>query len=280
VRRNMGLLQHIVAQQMHLSWVDDGKGGREIKPGWYLAIEFNYKSPPRNSRAEIKEVTDNWLAELASMFDAVPAQSRYLSGPLGVFALTDDYPWLETYTEILMFAQKPILQAHVAAARAHNFYLMRRTSGKLGAKSTMKYHFFHPATLEDALGPKRQLRRNLELTRIDADSGIICQEFIPRNHIRICLHENIGGQLVSTGDRHSTRYPLEYFKGVPFDVGGKRMFIIDPRYTLLKERGVITAGLTRHPEKHQELIRRLKIWLAQHPPPAGLPAAENHSRSV
>jgi hypothetical protein len=50
----MGLLQNILGQKMHLSWADDGKGGREIKPGWYLAIEFNYKNPPWRSSAEIQ----------------------------------------------------------------------------------------------------------------------------------------------------------------------------------------------------------------------------------
>ena len=190
----MGLLQNILGQKMHLSWVEDGKGGREIKPGWYLAIEFNYKNPPRKTRAEIEAETEAWLVELATMFEGIPAQSRYLSGPLGLFALTNDYPWPETYTELSMFAQKPILQAHVTAARAHNYYLMRRISGKFRPSSPMKYHFFHPATLEDAFGPKRQPRRNLELTRIDADGRMICQEFIPRNHIRICLHQDAGGR--------------------------------------------------------------------------------------
>jgi hypothetical protein len=37
----MGLLENILSQKMHLSWVEDAKGGREIKPAWYLAIEFN-----------------------------------------------------------------------------------------------------------------------------------------------------------------------------------------------------------------------------------------------
>ena len=260
----MGLLQNILAQQMRLSWVENGTGGREIKPGWYLAMEFNYKAPPQKTRAELKEETDTWLAELATMFEAIPAQSRYLSGPLGVFALTNDYPWAETYTEISMFAQEPVLQAFVTAARARNYYLMRRISAKFSVSSPMKYHFFHPASLEDALGPKRQRRRNLELTRIDADGNLICQEFVPRNHIRICLHKDSAGGMVCTGDKHPAHLPLEYFRGVAYEIGGKRMFILDPRFALLKEREAIKAGATRHPERHQEIIRRLEIWLAQH----------------
>jgi hypothetical protein len=260
----MGLLQNVLAQQMHLSWIENGKGGREIKPGWYLAMEFNYKAPPQKTRAEIKEETENWLAELAIMFETIPAQSRYLSGPLGLFALTNDYPWPETYTEISLFAQAPILQAFVTAARARNFYLMRRISAKFSVKSPMKYHFFHPATLEDALGPKQQRRRNLELTRIDADGNLICREFVPRNHIRICLHKDCEGAMVCTGDKHRTRFPLEYFKGIACEIGGKRMFVIDPRFALLKEKEAIKAGLTRHPERHEEIIRRLEVWLAQH----------------
>jgi hypothetical protein len=148
-------LQNIVGQQMHLSWVDDGSGGREIKPGWYLAMEVNYKNPPRKTRAEFEAETKTWLIELATMFEGIPAQSRFLSGPLGQAVLTNDYPWLETYTEISLFAQKPILEAYVTAARPHNYYLMRRISAKLSPSSPMKYHLFHPATLEDALGPKR-----------------------------------------------------------------------------------------------------------------------------
>ena len=179
----MGLLQNILGQKMHLSWVDDGNGGREIKPGWYLAIEF-YKNPLRKTPVQIEKETKAWLVELATMFESIPAQSRFLSGPLGLSALINEYLWPETYTEISMFAQKPILQAHVAAARAHNYYLMRRISGKFRPGSPMKYHFFHPATLEDAFGPKRQPRRNLELTRIDANRSMICQAFIPRNQSR------------------------------------------------------------------------------------------------
>ena len=163
----MGLLQNILGQKIHLSWVEDIKGGREIKPGWYLAIEFNYRSAARKTPAEIEKATKAWLLELATMFENIPAQSRFLSGPLGLAVLTNNYPWPETYTELSMFAQKPILQAHVTAARTHNYYLMRRVSGKFRPSSPLKYHFFHPATLEEALGPKRQPRRNLELTRID-----------------------------------------------------------------------------------------------------------------
>jgi hypothetical protein len=260
----MGLLQNILSQKMHLSWVDDGKGGREIKPGWYLALEFNYRNPPRKPQAEIEEQAKAWLVELATMFESIPAQSRYLSGPLGLSALTNEYSWPETYTEISMFAQEPILQAHVAAAKAHRYYLMRRISGKFRPSSPMKYHFFHPATLADAFGPKRQLRRNLELTRIDADCRMICQEFIPRNHIRICLHQNAGGRIVCIGDKHPVQYPPEYFKGIARDIGGKRMFLMDPRYALLKEKETIKAGVTKHPERHREAIRRLESWLAQH----------------
>ena len=148
----MGLLQNILAQKMHLSWVEDEKGGREIKPGWYLAMEFNYRSPPRKTRAEIKEETEAWLVELAAMFESIPAQSRYLSGPLGLFALTNDYPWPETYTELSMFAQKPILQAHVAAARAHNYYLMRRISGKFAPQQP------HEISLLPSGNPRRRFR--------------------------------------------------------------------------------------------------------------------------
>jgi hypothetical protein len=260
----MGLLQNILSQQMHLSWLGDGKRAREIKPGWYLAMEFNYRSPPQRTPTEIKEAAETWLVELATMFENIPAQSRYLSGPLGLCALTNEYPWLETYTEISMFAQKPILQAHVAAARAHNYCLMRRISAKFGINSSVKYHFFHPATLEDALGPKRQARRNLELTRIDADARMICQEFVPRNHIRIRLHEDVDGQILCNGDKHPVRYPPRYYKGIACEISGKRMFVIDPRYALLTEREAIRAGVTRHPERHQEIIRRLEAWLAQH----------------
>jgi len=259
----MGLLQKILTQQMHLSWAGDEKKARQIKPGWYLAMEFNYGSPAQRTRAEIKEATETWLAELASMFASIPAQSRFLSGPLGLCALTRDYPWMETYTEISILAQRPILQAHVDAARAHDYHLMRRISAKLKIHSPVKYHFFHPATLDDALGPKRQPRRNLELTRIDAGAGMICQEFVPRNHIRIRLHEDANGRILCTGDKHPVHYPPAYFRGIACRVGGKRMFVIDPRYTLLKEREGIKAGLTKHPERHQEIIRRLETWVAQ-----------------
>jgi hypothetical protein len=260
----MGLLQSILSQKMYLSWVEDAKGGREIKPGWYLAIEFNYQAPPRKPAAKIEAETKAWLADLAAMFKDIPAQSRYLSGPLGLFALTNHYAWPETYTELSMFAQRPILQAHVTAARAHNYYLMRRVSGKLRPSSPVKYHFFHPATLEDALGAKRQYRRNLELTRVDADRRMICQEFIPRNHIRICLHQDADGQILCTGDKHPVHYPPEYFNGIASDIRGGRIFVIDPRYVLLKEKEAIKAGVTKHPERHLEVIRALETWLAQH----------------
>jgi hypothetical protein len=126
----MGLLQNILGQKMQLSWVDDGKGGREIKPGWYLALEFNYKNPPRN-------------------------------------------------------------------------------------------------------------------------------------HIRICLHQDAEGQILCTGDKNPVKYPPEYFRGIACGIGGKRLFVIDPRYTLLKEREGIKAGMTKHPERHREAIHRLETWLAQ-----------------
>ena len=261
----MGLLDHILVNHLHLNLTDAGKGGPEIEPGWYLAVEFDYNAPTRKSRAELKEETVAWLVELAVMFEDIPAQSRYLSGPLGVFTLTNDYPWQETYTELSMYAQKAVLEAHVTAARAHNFYLMRRISAKLSVKSPIKYHFFHPATIEDALGVKRQPRRNLELTRIDPAAKMVCQEFIPQNHIRICLHKDIDGCIECTGDKHPTHHPLECFNGVACDVGGKRMFVIDPRYALLRERGAVESGITRHPERHQEIIKRLEIFLAKQP---------------
>ena len=181
-----------------------------------------------------------------------------------MFALTRDYPWPETCTELAMFAQRPVLEAHVLAARAHNFHLMRRISAKLRVGSPIKYHFFHPATLDDALGPRRQRRRNLELTRVDPDSGMICQEFTPRNHIKLHLHESSEGKIVCTGDKQPIRYPPEYFRGVARELGGKRLFVMDPRYLLLKERETTRAGITRHPERHQESIRRLEIWLTNH----------------
>jgi hypothetical protein len=261
----MGLIDHILANHLHLNLIADGKGGTEIKPGWYLAVEFDYGAPTRKSRAELKLETVAWLVELATMFGDIPAQSRYLSGPLGVFALTDDYPWQETYTELSMFAEKAVLEAHLTAARTHHYYLMRRVSAKRSVTSPMKYHFFHPATLQDALGPKRQPRRNLELTRIDPAAKMICQEFIPRNHIHICLHKDMEGHIECTGDKHPIHFPPEFFSGVAREVGGKRMFFIDPRYALLKERETVTSGITKHPERHQEIIRRLEIFLAKQP---------------
>jgi hypothetical protein len=92
---------------------------------------------------------------------------------------------------------------------------------------------------------------------------MICQEFIPRNHIRICLHQDAGGQILCTGDKHPVLYPPEYFKGIAHDIRGKRMFVLDPRCALLKEKEVIKAGVTKHPERHQEVIRKLEAWLAQ-----------------
>jgi len=261
----MGLLDHILANQLHLSLISDGKGGTQIEPGWYLAVEFDYNAPTRKSRAELKEETSAWLVELAAMFAGIPAQSRYLSGPLGVFVLTDDYPWQEAYSELSMFAQKPVLEAHVNAAKAHNYYLMRRISAKRSAKSPMKYHFFHPATIQDAMGSQRQPRRNLELTRIDPAAKMICQEFVPRNHIRICLHKDVGDHIECTGDKHAIHYPLGCFNGVACDVGSKRLFVIDPRYALLKERETVESGITKHPERHQEIIRRLEIFLSKQP---------------
>ena len=261
----MGLLGYILAKQLRLNLVGDGKGGTAIEPGWYLAVEFDYNAPTPKSPAELKEEAVAWLGELAGMFEAVPSQSRYLSGPLGVFALTGDYPWQETYTELAMFAQRPLLEAHVTAARAHNFCLMRRISAKRSVWSPMKYHFFHPATIEDALGSKRQPRRNLELTRIDPAAKMICQEFLPRNHIRICLHKEIGGHIECTGDKRPIHYPLGSFNGVACEVGGKRMFVVDPRYALLKERLTIESGMTKHPQRHEELIRRLEAHLAGRP---------------
>ena len=267
----MGLLDHILANQLYLKLIYGGKGVPEIEPGWYLAVEFDYNAPTRKSPAELKEETVAWLVELAAMFENIPAQSRYLSGPLGVFALTNDYPWQETYTELSMFAHRAVLEAHVTAARAHNYYLMRRISAKLSVKSPMKYHFFHPATIEDALGPKRQPRRNLELTRIDPSAKMVCREFIPRNHIRICLHKDVDGCIECTGDKHPIRLPLGYFNGVACDIGSKRMFVIDPRYALLRERETVESGTTRHPERHQQIINRLEIFLAKQP--RGSPAA-------
>jgi hypothetical protein len=73
-------------------------------------------------------------------------------------------------------------------------------------KCCRSFHFFHPATLEDAFGPKRQPRRNLELTRIDADCRMICQEFILRNHIRICLHHAAEDRILSTGEKHPVHH--------------------------------------------------------------------------
>lgn len=105
----------------------------------------------------------------------------------------------------------------------------------------------------------------MELTRFDADRRMICQEFIPRNHIRICLHQDAKGQILCTGDKHPVHYPPEYFRGITCNIGGKGMFVIDPRYALLREKEAIKAGVTKHPERHQEAIRRLEIWLAQHP---------------
>jgi hypothetical protein len=94
---------------------------------------------------------------------------------------------------------------------------------------------------------------------------MICQEFIPRNHIRICLHRDAMGQIVCTGDKHPVPYPPEYFRGIGCEIGGKRMFVIDPRYALLREKEAIKTGATKHPERHQQAIRRLETWLAQHP---------------
>lgn len=261
----MGLLDHILAKQLNLDLIEDGKGGLDIAPGWYLAVELDYNVGTGKSRAVLKKEWNAWLVELMSMFEGIPAQSRYLSGPLGVFTLTNDYPWQVNNTELSMFAQKEVLEAHVSAAKAHNYHLMRRISAKLKVKSPIKYHFFHPATIEDALGQKRQPRRNLELTRIDPTAKMICQEFNPRNHIRIRLHKDVDGLIECTGDKHPTRYPPGVFNGVACDVGGKRLFVIDPRYALLRERQTIESEMTRHPERHQEIIRRLEIFLARQP---------------
>ena len=43
------------------------------------------------------------------------------------------------------------------------------------------------------------------------------------------------------------------------------MFVIDPRYALLKEKEALKAGVTRYPERHLETIRKLELWLAQNP---------------
>jgi hypothetical protein len=261
----MGLLDHILGKQLHLNLIEDGKGGLDIEPRWYLAMEFDYHAGTGKSRAVLKEETNAWLAELAAMFEGIPAQSRYLSGQLGVFTLTNDYPLQVNNTELSMFAQKEVLEAHVNAAKAHHYHLMRRISAKLKVKSPIKYHFFHPATIEDALGQKRQPRRNLELTRIDPVAKMICQEFTPRNHIRIRLHKDVNNLIECTGDKHPTRYPPGVFNGVACDVGAKRLFVIDPRYSLLRERQTIESAMTRHPERHQEIIRRLEIFLAKQP---------------
>jgi hypothetical protein len=94
---------------------------------------------------------------------------------------------------------------------------------------------------------------------------MICQEFIPRNHIRIRLHKDVDNRIECTGDKHPTRYPPEFFNGVVCEAGGKRLFVIDPRYSLLRERQTIASETTRHPEKHREIIRRLEIFLARQP---------------
>src|SRR5208282_3230122 len=119
------------------------------------------------------EETVAWLVQLAAMFEDIPAQSRYLSGPLGVFTLTNDYPWQETYTELSMFAQKAVMEAHVTAAKAHNYYLMRRVSAKLSVNGPMKYHFFHPATIADATWNLRELTRPQRWFARSLSRGII-----------------------------------------------------------------------------------------------------------
>jgi len=260
----MGLLQHILDKQLHLSWVEDAKGRRDIKPGWYLAVEVTPQSPPQEDPAELKNEAEHWLIELAGIFETIPAQSRFLSGALGLFALTEEYPWRETFTELALFSQRPLLEAHVEAARAHNYRLMRRISARRSIGSPIKYHFFHPATIQDALGAKRQPRRNLELTRFDPAAGIICQEFIPHNHIRLRLHKDVPGGMVCTGDRKPVRYAPEHFKGLACDILGKRMFVIDPRYTLWREQQRIQHRTVKHPENHLDLIRRCEAFLAQH----------------
>jgi hypothetical protein len=52
-------------------------------------------------------------------------------------------------------------------------------------------------------------------------------------------------------------------RGLPRIVNNAR-FILAPRCALLKEKEVIKAGMTRHPERHQEVIRKLEARLAQH----------------
>ena len=90
---------------------------------------------------------------------------------------------------------------------------------------------------------------------------MVCPEFSQRNHIKLKLHENHGGRIICTTDKPPIGYPPEYFRGTACEAGGRRIFVMDPRYMLLKERQTIRAGTSRHPERHQEMIRRLELWL-------------------
>jgi len=232
---------------------EEVSGRKTLKPALYLAIEFDYKSRPVPNAEKVRRENESWLVQLTNeIWEGLPSQSRFISGAVGASILTGkDYS--DTNTDVAFLHQKEVLSAHVKAAEKHNFYLMERVSGKLSKNSPFKLHFFHPTSIE-------KLGRNLELTRIDPEAGIICQEFNQRNHIKIYLHNQKDNSLVCTEDKPPIYYPLEYFRGVQTIISDTPVYVIDPRYTYLKLNDIMMRKEKNY-QKHESKLRRIKDFL-------------------
>ena len=95
---------------MSLNWIEpSGNEPRRLNEEWYLAMESDYKTQ-KDHGSQLN--TENWLEMLSDLWKELPIQSRYLSGALGIAALTGQYSRAYTNTDIAMLAQLPILEAH------------------------------------------------------------------------------------------------------------------------------------------------------------------------
>ena len=234
-----------------------------LKREWYTVIEPDYKKEHNYANSDVSRgVTENWILELEKMIQAVPKQSRLYTGARGMALLTEAHPIRRsTTTDWAMFAQEQLLEAYQLALRPHGFILMKRKSGKTHKKSPDKYHFFKPVSAKEAVS---SLDYNLEFARMNGAENAICSEFIASNHIRIYLHKDQKGKFVCTEDKKPIDYNRELFRGVPVEVRGTGIYVLDPRLMHQKLRDVVGNHEGNY-QRHVPDLKDLEWFLRRNP---------------
>jgi hypothetical protein len=257
----MGLIDQIMSKAMVVKWIPKGENDRIMSPEWYLAVEINYKNPVQKTKAEIIDEEKKAISMVSDMFKGLPAQSRMISGAVSLDLLLGHKPETShTNLDMIFIPQVEVLTPHFEAAKKQEFYPMWRISLKTKKESDIKYHLFHPTYPAELLVKRGYTHRHPELTRINTAASMIQNEFSLLNHIKLHLHKPAPGGFICTEDKKHIIYPKEFLKGVPVEVNGERLYVVDPRYTHIKLNDVV-KNKEHNYQKHLPYLTRLEVFL-------------------